>query len=83
MQRHRARYSDGTDPALSFALAAAVLIIARLCAMGLAAPTSIMVGTGRVTELGVLFRQGDALQTLSDVQMVALDKTGTLAEERP
>lgn len=75
----------GPDPALSFALVAgvAVLIIACPCAMGLATPTSIMVGTGRAAELGVLFRQGDALQTLSDVQIIALDKTGTLTEGRP
>ena len=75
----------GPQPALSFALVAAVavLIIACPCAMGLATPTSIMVGTGRAAELGVLFRQGDALQTLSDVQVVALDKTGTLTEGRP
>ncbi len=75
----------GPDPALSFALVAAVavLIIACPCAMGLATPTSIMVGTGRAAELGVLFRQGDALQTLHDVKTVALDKTGTLTEGRP
>ena len=75
----------GPDPALSFALVAsvAVLIIACPCAMGLATPTSIMVGTGRAAELGVLFRRGDALQTLNDVQTVALDKTGTLTEGRP
>lgn len=75
----------GPQPVLSFALVAAVavLIIACPCAMGLATPTSIMVGTGRAAELGVLFRQGDALQTLSDVQVVALDKTGTLTEGRP
>jgi Cu+-exporting ATPase len=75
----------GPDPALSFALVAAVavLIIACPCAMGLATPTSIMVGTGRAAELGVLFRQGDALQALSDVGVIALDKTGTLTEGRP
>ncbi|WP_341235910.1 heavy metal translocating P-type ATPase [uncultured Sulfitobacter sp.] len=75
----------GPDPALSFALVAAVavLIIACPCAMGLATPTSIMVGTGRAAELGVLFRRGDALQTLSDVTTVALDKTGTLTEGHP
>jgi Cu+-exporting ATPase len=75
----------GPDPALSFALVAtvAVLIIACPCAMGLATPTSIMVGTGRAAELGVLFRQGDALQTLNDVTTIALDKTGTLTEGRP
>lgn len=75
----------GPDPTLSFALVAsvAVLIIACPCAMGLATPTSIMVGTGRAAELGVLFRQGDALQTLNDVDVIALDKTGTLTEGRP
>jgi heavy metal translocating P-type ATPase len=75
----------GPDPALSFALVAsvAVLIIACPCAMGLATPTSIMVGTGRAAELGVLFRRGDALQKLNDVKTIALDKTGTLTEGRP
>lgn len=75
----------GPDPALSFALvnAVAVLIIACPCAMGLATPTSIMVGTGRAAEMGVLFRKGDALQTLRDASVIALDKTGTLTEGRP
>jgi Cu+-exporting ATPase len=75
----------GPDPALSFALVngVAVLIIACPCAMGLATPTSIMVGTGRAAELGVLFRKGDALQTLRDAAVIALDKTGTLTEGRP
>jgi Cu+-exporting ATPase len=72
-------------PSLSHALVAAVavLIIACPCAMGLATPTSIMVGTGRAAELGVLFRQGDALQKLADCRLVAFDKTGTLTEGRP
>jgi Cu+-exporting ATPase len=75
----------GPSPALSHALvnAVAVLIIACPCAMGLATPTSIMVGTGRGAELGILFRQGDALQALRDVEIVALDKTGTLTKGRP
>ena len=70
----------GPDPALNFALVAgvSVLIIACPCAMGLATPTSIMVGTGRAAEMGVLFRKGDALQQLSNVDVVALDKTGTV-----
>ncbi|HET9928618.1 MAG TPA: heavy metal translocating P-type ATPase, partial [Rubrobacter sp.] len=70
----------GPEPALTFALlnTVAVLIIACPCAMGLATPTSIMVGTGRAAELGVLFRQGEALQSLKEVGVVALDKTGTL-----
>jgi Cu+-exporting ATPase len=75
----------GPDPALTYALVAgvAVLIIACPCAMGLATPTSIMVGTGRAAELGVLFRKGDALQSLQSVGIVALDKTGTLTLGRP
>jgi len=75
----------GPPPALGFALVAAVavLIIACPCAMGLATPTSIMVGTGRAAELGVLFRRGDALQSLADVSTVAFDKTGTLTQGRP
>jgi len=75
----------GASPALSFALvnAVAVLIIACPCAMGLATPTSIMVGTGKAAELGILFRRGEALQSLRDVQVVAFDKTGTLTLGRP
>ena len=75
----------GPSPALTFALvnAVAVLIIACPCAMGLATPTSIMVGTGRGAELGVLFRKGEALQLLKDANVVAVDKTGTLTECHP
>ncbi|MCF1450070.1 copper-translocating P-type ATPase [Agrobacterium vitis] len=75
----------GPSPALTFALinAVAVLIIACPCAMGLATPTSIMVGTGRAAELGILFRKGEALQTLRHVDVVALDKTGTLTKGKP
>ncbi len=75
----------GPSPALSFALvnAVAVLIIACPCAMGLATPTSIMVGTGKAAELGILFRQGEALQSLRGVRAVAFDKTGTLTLGRP
>ncbi|MQB02797.1 Cu(2+)-exporting ATPase [Agrobacterium tumefaciens] len=75
----------GPDPALTFALvnAVAVLIIACPCAMGLATPTSIMVGTGRAAEMGVLFRRGDALQTLRDADVIAVDKTGTLTLGKP
>ncbi|TKD39982.1 heavy metal translocating P-type ATPase [Azotobacter chroococcum] len=75
----------GPAPALTFALvnAVAVLIVACPCAMGLATPTSIMVGSGRAAELGVLFRQGEALQLLKDAKVVALDKTGTLTRGKP
>ena len=75
----------GPDPALTFALVAgvSVLIIACPCAMGLATPTSIMVGTGRAAEMGVLFRKGDALQHLNEVDIIALDKTGTVTQGQP
>ncbi|MDU9006760.1 Cu+-exporting ATPase [Litoreibacter meonggei] len=75
----------GPDPALTFALVAgvSVLIIACPCAMGLATPTSIMVGTGRAAEMGVFFRKGDALQHLDEVDIVALDKTGTVTQGQP
>jgi P-type Cu+ transporter len=78
-------FALGPSPALIFALvnAVAVLIIACPCAMGLATPTSIMVGTGRAAELGILFRKGEALQTLRSAEVVALDKTGTLTMGRP
>ncbi len=75
----------GPDPKLTYALvnAVAVLIIACPCAMGLATPMSIMVGTGRAAQLGVLFRKSEALQVLRDAQVVAFDKTGTLTEGKP
>ncbi|MEM8553286.1 MAG: heavy metal translocating P-type ATPase [Pseudomonadota bacterium] len=75
----------GPEPALALAAvnAVAVLVIACPCAMGLATPMSIMVGTGRGAELGILFRKGDALQALQSVKAVAFDKTGTLTQGRP
>ncbi|MXV45006.1 cadmium-translocating P-type ATPase [Saccharibacter sp. 17.LH.SD] len=70
---------------ISFALinAVSVLIAACPCAMGLATPTAIMVGTGKGAELGILFRKGDALQQLEQTHIVAFDKTGTLTEGTP
>lgn len=75
----------GPEPVLTFALvnAVSVLIIACPCAMGLATPTSIMIATGRGAEMGVLFRKGKGLQLLKEVNVVALDKTGTLTEGKP
>jgi Cu+-exporting ATPase len=75
----------GPQPALTLALvnAVAVLIIACPCAMGLATPTSIMVGTGKAAETGLLFRNGAALQGLHESQVVAVDKTGTLTKGAP
>lgn len=73
------------DSALSFALvsAVAVLIVACPCAMGLATPVSIMVGTGRAAESGIFIRKGEALQILKDIKVIALDKTGTLTKGKP
>ncbi len=61
----------------------AVLIIACPCAMGLATPVSIMVGSGKAAQLGVLFRNGAALEGLGNAKIIALDKTGTVTQGRP
>jgi len=75
----------GPAPAVTMALvsAVAVLVVACPCAMGLATPAAIMVGTGRAAELGVLYRKGEALETLSHVDTVVFDKTGTLTWGHP
>lgn len=75
----------GPSPAITVALlsAVAVLVVACPCAMGLATPAAVMVGTGRAAELGVFFRKGLALETLAQVKTVCLDKTGTLTRGTP
>ncbi|KEP70226.1 ATPase [Thioclava dalianensis] len=72
---------EGFTPA--FVAAVSVMIIACPCAMGLATPVSILVGTGRGAELGLLFRRGDALQRLAEVKVIGFDKTGTLTQGTP
>jgi Cu+-exporting ATPase len=75
----------GPEPRLAYALvnAVAVLIIACPCALGLATPISIMVASGRGAQLGVLFRNAEAIETLRNVDILVLDKTGTLTQGRP
>lgn len=75
----------GPEPRIAFALvnAVAVLIIACPCALGLATPISIMVATGRAAQLGVLFRNAEAIENLRTIDTLAIDKTGTLTLGKP
>lgn len=75
----------GPDPKLAYALinAVAVLIIACPCALGLATPMSIMVATGRGASMGVLFKNAEAIETLRKVDLLVVDKTGTLTVGKP
>ena len=75
----------GPEPRLAYALvnAVAVLIIACPCALGLATPISIMVATGRGAQLGVLFRDAEAIESLREIDTLVVDKTGTLTVGKP
>ena len=78
-------YVLGPEPSLTYAIvtSVAVLIIACPCALGLATPTAIMVGTGRGAEMGVLFKDAGSLETAQGIEVVVLDKTGTVTRGQP
>jgi len=76
---------DTTQPILMLAISSlvATLVIACPCALGLATPTALMVGTGMGAEQGILIRKGEAIQTMKEVRAIILDKTGTLTKGKP
>jgi Cu+-exporting ATPase len=78
-------YTFGPEPSLSYALVAgvSVLVIACPCALGLATPISVMTAVGKAAQLGILVRNGDALQRARRLDTIVLDKTGTITEGRP
>ena len=75
--------TDQTPLTLAFITATAVLVIACPCALGLGTPTALMVGSGIGAEKGILIRNGEAVQTLKDIKVIAFDKTGTLTYGKP
>jgi len=80
-QRSHQRDIDNFTRAMMYMVA--VLVIACPCAMGLATPTAIMVGSGKGAEIGILFRSSEALERAGKVNVVVLDKTGTITKVNP
>ena len=74
---------DQSPLTLAFITATAVLVIACPCALGLGTPTALMVGSGKGADNGILIRNGEAVQTLKDIKVIAFDKTGTLTHGKP
>ncbi|PMR75547.1 heavy metal translocating P-type ATPase [Billgrantia endophytica] len=74
---------DAATPVLAILAAIAVLVIACPCALGLATPTALMVGSGIGAERGILIRSGEAIQTFKDIKVIVLDKTGTITRGEP
>ncbi|ACB85443.1 heavy metal translocating P-type ATPase [Natranaerobius thermophilus] len=74
---------DAPQFTLAFLAATAVLVISCPCALGLATPTALMVGSGKGAEQGVLIRNGEAIQMMKDIKMIAFDKTGTITKGKP
>ncbi|MGQ9424355.1 heavy metal translocating P-type ATPase [Gilvimarinus sp. F26214L] len=74
---------DASIPVIAILAAVAVLVIACPCALGLATPTALMVGSGLGAERGILIRSGEAIQTFKDIKVMVLDKTGTITRGEP
>ena len=74
---------NGADIEFAFSIAISIMVISCPCALGLATPVAIMVGTGKGAENGILIKSGEALENAHDIDVVVMDKTGTLTEGKP